>query len=334
MKAFVAELVEWLGDKRRILAVTHTKPDGDALGSLYGFAHLMGKAGKVVHIYLDKALPSLYQQISALNNLKSKIHVDKGLDISSYDGVVVLDAANETMTSYKGVVEVAKKHNVPLCVIDHHQDNQKYGTLNIVEPYAAAAAILADFALEAGLEMGEDAATCLMLGVMRDTGGFRFQNTDPLTLRLTADLIEKGADYHGLTQKVFFNQPLNRMKFISYVINNKLQFACNGRVLFAVLEDDDFDSFGLHKQDMEGLIDYIRTVEGVVITCIFTHFRGQIKLSLRSCDERYPVNTLAQKIGGGGHKLAAGARTDGESFGPVIKKFLSLTEDMFNGKNA
>lgn len=331
MKIFVSNLVAWLESKRRILVVTHTKPDGDALGSLYGVAHLMSKCAKVVHIYLDRELPELYQKLPALKSLKSKIYIANGLDISSYDGVIVLDSANDGMTSYKGVVEAANKHNVPVCNIDHHQDNTMYGSLNIVEPYAAAAAIVADFALESGMEISEDAATCLLLGIMRDTGGFRFQNTDPLTLRLTADLIERGADYHGLTQRVFFNQPLNRMKFVSYVINNKLQFSSNGRVLFAVLEDDDFDSFGVHKQDMEGLIDHIRTVEGVIITCIFTHFRGQIKLSLRSCDENYPVNEIAQTIGGGGHKLAAGARAEGESFGPVIKKFISLTEVMFNG---
>lgn len=334
MKIFVSELTEWLKDKRRILVVSHTKPDGDALGSLYGFAHLMAKCAKVVHIYIDRELPDLYEKIPAIKSLKSKIYLGKGLDISSYDGVVTLDTANETMTSYKGIVEAANKHNVPVCVIDHHLDNTRYGTLNIVEPYAAAAAILADYALMSGMEISKDAASCLLLGIMRDTGGFRFQNTDPLTFRMVADLIDKGADYHGLTQRVFFNQPLNRMKFMSYVVNNKLQFSSNGRVLFAVLEDDDFDSFGVHKQDMEGLVDYIRTVEGVVITCIFTHFRGQIKLSMRSCDERFPVNGVAQIIGGGGHKLAAGARTEGDSFGPIIQRFLSLTEDLFNGKNA
>jgi phosphoesterase RecJ-like protein len=330
MKSFVTELAEWLEDKMRILVLTHTKPDGDAVGSLFGMAYMLKGMHKITHIYLDAELPELYRQISAVKNLKTKIFVDKGVDVSSYHGVVILDAANAQMVSLKNVVESAKKHNVPVCVVDHHFDNKRYGDLNIVENHAAAAAVLADFAQVRNLEICKDTATCLLLGIMRDTGGFRFQNTRPLTLRLTAWLMEQGADYHGLTHKIFFSEPLNRKKFLSYVIEHKIQFACGHRVLYAVLEDEDFAAFNLHKKDMEGLIDTVRTIEGVVITCLFTKFRGRIKLSLRSSDERYPVNEIAGQIGGGGHKLAAGARYDGDHFEPAVSKFLSLVEKVFS----
>ena len=329
MKSFVTELFDWLEDKTRILVVTHTKPDGDAIGSLFGMAYMLKDMKKIAHVYLDNELPKLYQKIDAVIGLKSKIYVDKSVDVSSYHGVVILDAANADMVSYKNVVQSANKHAVPVCVIDHHVDNKRYGNLNIIETHAAAAAILADVAKEADLDICKDTATCLLLGIIRDTGGFRFQNTDPLTLRLTAWLMEKEADYHGLTHKIFFSEPLNRKKFVSYIIEHKIQFACKGKVLYASLEDEDFSSFDLHKCDMEGLIDHVRTVEGVVITCIFTKFRGQIKLSLRSCDENYPVNEIAQIIGGGGHKLAAGARVDGERFEPAVSKFISLVEERF-----
>jgi phosphoesterase RecJ-like protein len=235
------------------------------------------------------------------------------------------------MPSLKNVVDNAKKHQVPICVIDHHLDNELYGDLNLIAPYSAAATMLAEFAIETQLKITQETATCLLLGIIRDTGGFRFQNTDPKTMRLTAKLIELGGDYHGLTHKIFFSEELNRLKFISYVINHKLNFSSNGRVLHCILEDEEFNNYGVHKKDMEGLIDSIRTIKGVTITCIFTYWNEQIKLSMRSCDEKYPVDKIAHKIGGGGHRLAAGAKVNGTSFTPAVKQFLTITEEMFHG---
>ncbi len=331
MKDYIIKLTNWLSDKKRILAVTHQKPDGDAVGSLFGFAHLLNGLKKTVHIHLETELPALYQKIPAIQNLRSKQFVDKQVDVSSYDGVVVLDAARADMPTIKNLVDIAKRHSVPLCAIDHHADNDLFADLNILEPYAATAEVIAEFALAEKLTITPDCATCLQLGIIRDTGGFRFQNTVPQTLRITAELMEHGADYHGLTQQIFFSEDLNKMKFTSYVINNKLQFACNNRVMYVVLEDEDFDSYGLKKKDMEGLIDSIRVVNGVKITCMITRWRNQIKLSMRSCDTRYPVNTIAKEIGGGGHVLAAGARMEADTFTPAINKFLKLTGEMFNG---
>ncbi len=331
MSNFISEISDWFKDKKKIMAITHVKPDGDALGSLFGLSYLMNANGKTMHTHLECNPPELYMGMSELTTMKSKQFVGKEMDLSSYDGVVILDAARRIMPSLKNAIDIANKHGVPVLVIDHHADNELYGDLNVVEPYCATAAIIADFALKTELKITKEAATCLLLGMMRDTGGFRFQNTDAKTLRITADLMELGGDYHGLTHKIFFSQDLNRLKFISFVINNKLNFTSNGRVLHAILEDEDFSSFGVHKMDMEGLIDSIRAIKGVVITCVFTYFREQVKLSLRSCDEKYPVDEIAHKIGGGGHRLAAGARMDSTSFTPAVSKFLNITGEMFNG---
>jgi len=331
MSDFISKISDWLEDKKKILAVTHQKPDGDALGSLFGLAYLMNQNGKTLHTHLECNPPELYMGMKELTTMKSKQFVGKEMDISSYDGVVILDAARKIMPTLKNVIDNAKKHGVSICVIDHHADNECYGDLNLIEPYCATAAMIADFAITTELKISPETATCLLLGIMRDTGGFRFQNTDPRTLKLTAKLMELGADYHGLTHKIFFSQDLNRLKFISYVINNKLNFTSKGRVLHCILEDEEFSSFDVHKKDMEGLIDSIRAIKGVIITCIFTYWNEQVKLSLRSCDENYPVDEIAHKIGGGGHRLAAGAKVNGTSFIPAVSQFLSITGEMFNG---
>ncbi|MGL4854567.1 MAG: DHH family phosphoesterase, partial [Lentisphaeria bacterium] len=242
------------------------------------------------------------------------------------------DCARRDMPTVTNLFDIAQKHQIATCSIDHHQDNDLYAQLNIVKPKAAAAAMVAEFAIENGLKISADAANCLLLGIIRDTGGFRFQNTDPETLRLTADLMELGANYHDLTQKIFFSEPIDRLKFISYVIENKIQFSENGQVAYTILDDEEFEQFGMKKKDMEGLIDSIRIIDGVIITCMFTRSKDQIKLSLRSCNEKYPVNTIAAEIGGGGHILAAGARMQASSFQPAVTKFLKITNEMFHAK--
>lgn len=324
------QIYQWLQGKKKIMAVTHKKPDGDALGSLFGVYHTLNKNGFICHIHLAEEMPKIYHPIKSLDAMPTRYFVNREVDLSSYDGVIVLDSARRIMPSYKNLLDITSKKGIPSLCIDHHPDNELYADVNIVEPtHCSTAAILTDTFLSQDFKLTPEAASALLVGIIRDTGGYRFQNTSPRTMRLTADLMELGGDFHGITHAIFFSQELNRIRFISHIINHNLQFAQNNRVLYIILEDELFKQHNFNKKDMEGIIDSIRAIKGVIITCIISSGRDEVKFSLRSCDDRYPINGIAKKLGGGGHRLASGAKMPGATINTATQKFLSLTEELF-----
>lgn len=333
MKNFVDLFSAWLQGKKRLLIITHKNPDGDALGSLFGLYHLLAARHLICHVHLAEQPPEVYRGLKALTAPANRLFIDKQTDVSSYDGVIVLDAAREDMPTLPNLISHCHNKGIPTLAIDHHPDNELYAKDTIlVSDYAATAAIITALALALEWPISEQAATSLLLGVIRDTGGFRFQNTDATTMRLTASLMEAGGDYHGLMHRIFFSEKLEKLRMIGEVINSKINLSCNGRLLWVSLPTELFEQFDLHKRDMEGLIDALRVIRGVVITCVFTEHNGEIKLSMRSCDERYPVQPIAHQLGGGGHLLASGARLSNSSFQAAESKFIKLAERVLNGE--
>ena len=297
-------ILGWLAKRRRILAVTHERPDGDALGSMFGLRSYAREAGINVLCYVAEPVPATYRTFGPDDLLSGTT-----IDPEEYDGILCLDCANEDRLALPPRINI-ENVQISVCNVDHHVDNTQYGDLVLVDPKAAATAEILCQTLRRGARpVSAEAATSLLLGLVMDTGGFRFNNTSTESMDCATWLMSQGADHSRVMHEMFFNEPIQLLRLKSKVIEN-LKFACNDRLVYFFLTGDLLDSCGVRAEDTEDLIDFVRVVRGADITCRMQPDDGKVRFSLRSQNPDFPVIDIAHRFGGGGHMLAAGATAE------------------------
>jgi len=282
------------------LIVTHVGPDGDAIGSTLGLFNALLENGKKVDAYFHEEIPAGYLPLIP-ENLKAYIYGDLP-QFSKYDIILCLDFSSPDRF---GKIDFSKYNSVN---IDHHPDNTKFATHNFVSPESAATAVIVFNILKnsSHLRVSQNTATLLLTGLITDTGGFRFQNTSPDALRTGAELLEANADYSEIINSMFFSKSANLAKMEAEIICYHLKTACKGRFAWFFLSDELLDSFSIIEKDTEGLIDLIRSIKEFDIVAILKQKDGGFRISLRSKHKQYSVGSVARKLNGGGHELAAG----------------------------
>lgn len=296
----VKEVLEYLLTLDNIIIFTHERPDGDAIGSVFALQKALKTSGKIVDVYFSESLPVRY---SALIN--ENTYISKRRKNHDYSVCVSLDCGNfERLETF----DKGKPLNIPILNIDHHQDNTLFGTHNFINSKACATAeIIFDMLISVGKEeITSDIADCLLMGILLDTGGLRFDNTNAEVLRKVAKLIDLGADYNSILKNMYFTKPLRVMTLESDVVLEHMKIACNGKFAYAYLSEKLLDKHKTRYKDTEGTIDYIRTIDGLIIMAIISETKDGFRVSLRSNNADYPVSTIAQEMSGGGHRLAAG----------------------------
>jgi bifunctional oligoribonuclease and PAP phosphatase NrnA len=287
----------------RFVITTHENPDGDALGSLLAAKLMLEQFGKDVVIYLAglTPLPREYQFMDLgelLRDLPGDVH-----------GRVLLavDCANERRLG----PDPSLYERAPLVIdIDHHHDNSRFGQLNYIEPHASSTGeIMRDLLAELGGKLTPEIAEALYIAIVTDTGRFQYANTTAKALRLAAELVEAGADVHRVFQGVYENVAFAKLKLIARALDHARVYE-GGRVIVSHLEREDFDAAGAEEPYSEGIIDYLRAVEGAEIAALIreppTRNGPTRRVSLRTTAEGVDVSQIARKSGGGGHRMAAG----------------------------
>jgi phosphoesterase RecJ-like protein len=194
--------------------------------------------------------------------------------------------------------------------IDHHHDNSRFGQLNYIDAGASSTGeIMRDLLGELGIDLTPEIAEALYIAVVTDTGRFQYANTTAKALRLAAELVEAGADVHRVFQGVYENVAFAKLKLIARALDNARVYE-GGRVIVSHLEKDDFDAAGAEEPYSEGIIDYLRAVEGTEVAALIrqppTGDGPGRRVSLRTTEEDVDVSKIARKSGGGGHPQAAG----------------------------
>ena len=195
-----SEIRSRIASARKILLATHLKPDGDAIGSTLALADFLQAQGKDVAVVLPDGIPELYA-------ITSWDHLSEAAESSAYDLIILLDTAVPARAGF------AKDGGVPdwaldkLQIIDHHKDNPRYGKWNYVAHRAATAEIVFEFCESWGVPVGERSASLALMGLLTDTGGLRFDNTDPAALRSAARMLESGANHNRVVNHIYFNKP-------------------------------------------------------------------------------------------------------------------------------
>lgn len=315
---------EWLRERRTILVLTHERPDGDAFGSLYGAVAALQNSGGIASLgRIEVQLPRRY--IDLFPRFKSiKVPAKSNSLPDDVDGILCLDASDRDR-----VVPANALDRISVCNVDHHQDNSRFGDVNWVDPTAAATAQMLAVLFDAAGWLTAPAADCLLCGMLTDTGGLRFPNTTPAALRVTAHLCECGARYDAIMDGLFFNEPIERRRLEAHLIETAVA-EFDGRFLYAVLDSSEIRRRGLRPVELEGLIDVLRSVEGVQIACLIQPGDDAVRLSLRARSAKTPVNEIARQLGGGGHPLAAGVRMEDTDTDEAIQHVYTLVREVIN----
>jgi phosphoesterase RecJ-like protein len=290
----------------RFLVVTHENPDGDALGSLLALSLALRQLGKDAVMYLpgQTPLPQEYA-FMPLDDIVREPPKDAAERV-----LLAVDCAKEDRIGDESVRSAA-----PLVLdIDHHHDNTRFGDLNLIVADASSTGeILRDVFAELGVELTPELAEPLYIALVTDTGRFQYANTTPKSLRLAAELVEAGADVHAVFQEVYESVEFAKLKLLARALG-RAEVLEGGRIVVSHLLRTDFTEVGAAEPYSEGIIDYLRAVEGAELAVLI---REQLhgsphahKGSLRSSIDELDVSVIARSFGGGGHRQAAGFSSD------------------------
>src|SRR6266508_4677373 len=286
----------------RFVLTTHENPDGDALGSLLAANLALEQLGKdtLMVLHGDAPLPSEYG-FMPMANLQRRWPDDVAERV-----LLAVDCANESRIADPDVLG-----RVPLSInVDHHHDNTRFGRINLVVADASSTGeVLRDLFRELGVELTPDIAEALYIALVTDTGRFQYTNTTPKALRLAAELVDAGADVHRVFQGVYESVQFAKLKLLARALE-RAQVYEGGAVVVSYLLRGDFSDVGAAEPYSEGIIDYLRAVEGAIVSVLIREpprSDGPTRrVSLRSSSDEIDVSAIARKSGGGGHRQAAG----------------------------
>jgi bifunctional oligoribonuclease and PAP phosphatase NrnA len=287
----------------KFLVVAHENPDGDALGSMLGLTLALRELGKDAVMYLAgrAPLPAEYKFL-ALDELRRDVPPDISERV-----LLAVDCANERRISEeRSAVEGAAM----VIDIDHHHDNSRFGEVNlIVDDASSTAEIVRDLVRELDVQLTPGIALPLYVGLVTDTGRFQYTNTTPKALELAAELVEAGADVHGVFRHVYETVQFAKLKLLARALERAQLFE-GGRLVVSYLLKDDFGAVGAEEPYSEGIIDHLRSVEGAEMVALIREpprNEGPARrVSLRSSHDEVDVSAIARQVGGGGHRQAAG----------------------------
>lgn len=290
------DLQTLIKNNQSFLISSHQSLDGDCVGSQLAFAWYLKHLGKDVVIYNHDPVPAKFIF------LKDSGQISPKEPSGSFDVVAILDCSNPGRLGWDGIEKLAPT----IINIDHHRDNTRFGTLNIVETRAAATGeLIYEFLCHTGITIPSHVAEYLYTAILTDTGGFRFSNTSSTILRVCSELIDKGAIGFKIYEQVYSSHLPRALKLQSRIWST-LNFLLDGKVCTMDMPMSVLKELNAQYSDSEGMVDYTITAVGVEVGMLTKHSENETHFSLRSRG-RIDVGRIAQKIpGGGGHSNAAG----------------------------
>lgn len=302
---------------QKIAIISHRNPDGDTSGSGLALRDVLLRQGKYVLNVCGDQLPSAFQFLP-----DASCYVDN-FDPSYFDLIITVDAATKAQTGFHEKLPGLFSGNIPLINIDHHISNELFGTLNLVVSDACStAAVMWNIFDILDWRISPDAATCLLNGVMTDTGSFQHSNTTPQALRIGSKLLAAGASLHKIRSHVFKSTTVPTLKLWGKILN-RLEMGPD-KIAVSLVKEEDFKKTGADPKDTSGAIDYLNMIPEAKYAMLLTERKGRVKGSLRTQREDVNVSEIAGRFGGGGHVKAAGFNMNGSL--QIEKRFTIVPE--------
>ena len=295
------EILKEIKKSEKIVILTHESPDGDAIGSSLALKLMLEELGKNPDVIIPE-----YSRL--FNFLPQAAEIKKESEVKNYDLAISVDCATLKRVAKKEYFENAKK----TIVIDHHGSNTMYGDLNFVNPVSPACCeTLAGIAEYFEIKMSKDIGTCIMTGIITDTGGFRHAGITPETFEFTANLIRIGVNVPQIYKKTLRTKTRANFELSKRVIE-RMELLEDEKVAFTYMNKKDEEEVGAEEGDHEGLVDIGMDIEGIEVS-IFIRQKDEenaYKISMRSAND-VNVSDICLMFGGGGHPKAAGALVQG-----------------------
>jgi len=287
---------------RHFLVATHIDPDGDALGSAFALCFALRSLGKDASVYLKDDVPYRYAF------LPKPEPVLKEMPKNGYDTVLIVDCGD---LSRVGKGYGALKDAGYLINIDHHETNDAFGQINIVDQRASSSAELLYLIVKAlGVKMSYEIAVNLYTGVITDTGSFRYESTTARAFSICEEMAGHGVVPSYVAGEVYESHPKERFALLCLVLGT-LEFFRDDRVALAFVTQEMFAKTGTDREFTEGFVEQIKEIRGIEVACILRELEdGRFKASMRS-KGNLDVAEIAHRVGGGGHKKAAGCTLEG-----------------------
>ena len=304
-------ILEEIKKAKKIVILTHENPDGDAIGSSLGMYIALRKMGKEPDIIIPE-LPRAYNFLPEIENVKKEGQKEP------YDLAIALDCATiKMLNGWANYFEDAKVK----VTIDHHGTNTMYGDYNYVNPDAPACAqTLISIIQYFGVEIDKKIGTCLLTGIITDTGGFQYQSTTPETFEFAAELLQTGVNVSDVYKRV-----MNTMTKANFELRKRaierMEFFKEGKIAFTYVTKEDIEEANAETGDFEGIVEEGRNIEGVEVSIFLRETQKGFKVSLRSIDY-VNVSDVCLLFGGGGHIHAAGC-TIAQSLEQVKEKIVN-----------
>lgn len=323
----ILDFKAFLSAPRKVLIITHFKPDADALGSSLGLAGYLKKKGHSATVITPSDYPDFLSWMPGNADVviftKDKIR-EFERRMAESDLICCLDFSSLKRINELG--DMVEKSGAKKLLIDHHLEPEKFADFDQWDDHAASTAELVyGLIRELGDEpsVDPDIANCLYAGLMTDTGGFRHSNTTKKVFETAAALVDHGADPAAVSKLIYDTNTLERMRLMGFVLNEKLNVLPEYRTAYIALRIEDLKKYSSQTGDTEGLVNFGLSVKGVKLAVLISERKENIKLSFRSLGD-FSVNDFARKhFDGGGHKNAAGGQAN-LTFDETLKKFLDL----------
>ena len=293
------QVLNHIENRRRFVLTSHSRPDGDAIGSVLACFALLHQMGKDAEVVMRDPVPGIYRTLPFADAVIQAPYVHR-----DYEAAIILECDCLQRTALSGL------DGRFLINIDHHYSGRPFAHVNWIDPSACATAeLIFRLAREAGLPISKEVATCLYTAVLTDTGAFGYKGTNANTFGLARELVLAGADPVQIAREVYFSNPTAKMRLLGAALS-KLHH--EGTLAWMYVTRNDMDQCGAIDEDCEGLANWALGIQGVEVAVFFRELadRRRWRASLRS---KGPINVaaVAERFGGGGHSCASGCALPG-----------------------
>lgn len=322
--ATFAEIASALRAAQNIAVLSHVRPDGDAFGSQLALGLSLRELGKNVAIWNEDGLLKKYSFLPG-----GELLARPPVEPQDFDLAVALDTATQARLG----TALAATRTEKWINIDHHASNPRYGNLVHIDSSAPATGqILFEFITSQNLPTNRQIADNLFVAISTDTGSFQYPNTTARTFEIGGELLRCGVNVGQISQLLYESYPRRRVELLRALLGT-MRFEAGGKIACFSLSLKVAAELGALPEDNEGLIDHLRAIQGVIVAIFFEELPdGKVRVSMRSKDETADVSAICERFGGGGHKLAAGARLRG-TLAEAEQKILEATCDVVNGNS-
>lgn len=318
-QAVLNEITSILRRGTQFLIATHMDPDVDGIGSMLALGRSLDMAGKETRLLVEQRLESPCDSLSGAERVVNRIDFD-----THFDAIIVLDCGKleRVGTSYRKLAGIK-----PMINIDHHQTNNAFGDLSVVDAQSSSTAELVyQIIQKTDLPFDQESAENIFAALQADTGSFKYENTTPLCLKIAAEMIEMGVRPWDISLRVMDSFTVPRLNLLKMGLA-KLEFPCDGRIGMMTITRDMFEAVNANSMDSEHFVNYPRYVPGVQIAVLIKQTgEKRYKFSLRS-NSSVNVANLASQFNGGGHAKAAGFECEGSL--DELKRYFILKASQF-----